>query len=244
MTDCPLVTILLCTHAGEATVAAALESALAQRTDVPYEVVVEIDGVVDDTHAIVRKYSYDEPRIRTSVLGKHQGLVHACNHGLKMACGQFVTRLDDDDLLHPDAVERLSRHLREGRADWACCDRSVVDVKTGGMRRAHVGPISGQDGIARLAACGVMYWRNLVLDLGGYRDLFWAEHDLNMRYAALSRKPLHHVAAPLYLHAARPEGENEAMRRGWAELAGLWGGDALLAHGFTRHMEDGPCVSC
>jgi len=227
----PKVTILICTFNGASTIAAAIESALAQKTKMPFEVFVVDDGSTDETAGIVRHMSEHDQRIWMKYSPRNSGLAFACNDGVKFADGDYFIRLDDDDLLHPDALESLCPMLNAGLADCSYCDRLSIDTETGVRRHIAVGPAIGPGWLSRLSDCGVMMRRDLFMELGGYRDIFWSEYDLYLRYLAKSHNPIRYVARPLYICAARPYGDNAKMREGWKELAGLWGEEKLREHG-------------
>src|SRR3990167_3662062 len=119
----PKITILICTFNGARTIAAAIESALAQKTQIPFEVFVVDDGSTDETAGIVRHMSEHDQRIWMKHLPRNSGLPLACNDGVKFSDGDYFIRLDDDDLIHPDALESLCPMLNAGLADWSYCDR-------------------------------------------------------------------------------------------------------------------------
>lgn len=236
----PKATILIATHNGAATIEAAVESALAQETIFPFDVLVVDDGSADSTLDTVDSVRPSGKYARSIALSRHAGLYAAANKGIEFSQADFITRLDDDDILPPDALERLLPMLEKGLADWSYGDRLTVDPETGRASRVCVGYPMAKDWIPRLSACGVMMRRDILLHLGGYRDMFWHEYDLYLRYMAAARRPVHYVPRPVYIHAARPRGASGAdakMRDGWRELAAEWGEAKLLDMGFPVERE-------
>jgi hypothetical protein len=65
-----------------------------------WELIVIDDGSTDDTRAAVARFT-DDPRIRY-VRQRPLGMAAARNHSLRLARGQFIAYLDDDNLLYPD----------------------------------------------------------------------------------------------------------------------------------------------
>lgn len=107
----PQVTIAITTFNHGRFLAAAIESALAQTTRA-HQVIVVDDGSDDDPHAIVRDYSGVEFRRQAN-----RGLASARNAALAAATGEYITFLDADDLLLPDAIaEGLACWTRAGKA--------------------------------------------------------------------------------------------------------------------------------
>lgn len=103
--------------------ASSIESALAQTTSA-CEVIVVNDGSTDDTAALLERFG-DRIRVVTQA---NAGLSAARNAGFRNARGDFLLFLDADDLLMPDAIEKLMVVL-SSRPDidlvvggWDCID--------------------------------------------------------------------------------------------------------------------------
>lgn len=119
----PCVSVLMPVYNGARHVRAAIESVLTQRFG-DFEFLILDDGSTDATARITA--SYDDPRIRL-VTGPHRGLCASLNHGLDIARGRYVARMDHDDASRPD---RLSAQVRFMDA------HSEVGI-SGGFVRAH-----------------------------------------------------------------------------------------------------------
>jgi len=92
------VSVVMPLYNGERYVAAAVESALAQRP-APLEVIVVDDGSLDDGRG-ARAAQACGPSVRV-VLGAHAGIGAARNAGLAAARGDLLAFLDADDLWEP-----------------------------------------------------------------------------------------------------------------------------------------------
>src|SRR3954453_20661651 len=102
----PLVSVVIPVFDGEAYLAAAIESALAQTYE-PVEVIVVDDGSTDGSAAVAARY--DVRMLRQP----NRGVSAACNAGVEAARGEMIAFLDADDLWPPDRLEIQVRHLRE-----------------------------------------------------------------------------------------------------------------------------------
>ena len=71
-----------------------------------YEVILVDDGSTDSSPLICDRYSATDPRYRT-IHKKNGGVSSARNAGLDLAKGEFIMFVDSDDVLLPDAVERM-----------------------------------------------------------------------------------------------------------------------------------------
>ena len=86
------------------TVARAISSIQSQ-TFSSWELIVIDDGSTDDSADIIAKLAKNEPRIHLESRN-HQGVVAATNHGLAMARGRLIARMDADDVSRPDRLAR------------------------------------------------------------------------------------------------------------------------------------------
>lgn len=90
---------------------AAAASALGQQ-DVDVEVII-IDNASTDDSAKVASAVGADPRVRLVLRDVNIGHVASVNEGLEMATGEFLCRLDADDLLTPGSLARSVALMRE-----------------------------------------------------------------------------------------------------------------------------------
>ena len=83
----------------------AVGSALGQQ-GVEVEVIVVDDASSDDSLAVVRALAEQDPRVRVIANEQNLGPVGTFNRGLAAATGEFLVRLDADDLLTPGSSAR------------------------------------------------------------------------------------------------------------------------------------------
>jgi len=108
----PLVTIGLSIYNGEATLASALKSIIAQ-TFQEWELVLIDDGSHDASLKIARTFT--DQRIVVVSDGGNKGLASRLNLAIEMARGKYFCRMDQDDIAFPNRLERqvefLEKHL-------------------------------------------------------------------------------------------------------------------------------------
>lgn len=103
----PKVSILLPTHQSEAHLRDTLDSIKAQ-TYQDFELLVVDDASTDQTLDILQEY----PELRIQIIqGRNRGLADALNLGIQNAQGEYIARIDADDLMVPERLEKQVRFL-------------------------------------------------------------------------------------------------------------------------------------
>lgn len=100
----PRVSVVMPVYNTERFVAEAVESILAQ-SYADFEFIIIDDGSTDGSLAVLKKYEARDPRIRL-VSRPNTGNVVAANEGVDLSRGEFMARLDADDRVMPELLER------------------------------------------------------------------------------------------------------------------------------------------
>ena len=75
-------------------------------TMLPIQFIIVDDGSTDNSVEIIKSYSSQYDFIELIKLEKNQGFANALNAGLKQVRGCFVLRVDADDYVAPDRLEK------------------------------------------------------------------------------------------------------------------------------------------
>ncbi|MCS6981063.1 MAG: glycosyltransferase family 2 protein [Flavobacteriales bacterium] len=110
MSSTPLVSVLMPAFNAGPYISEAIQSILNQSCP-DFELLVLDDGSQDNTQEIV--LSYSDKRIRYLPNGKNLKLVATLNKGLDLAQGQFIARMDADDISLPQRFEKQIQFLHE-----------------------------------------------------------------------------------------------------------------------------------
>jgi glycosyltransferase involved in cell wall biosynthesis len=117
------VSVLIPVFNGAKTVARAIDSALCQRFDGEFEVIVVNDGSTDATAAVLTQY---EGRIRV-LNQQNRGPAHARNAAAELSTAEFIAFLDADDAFMPDKLARaLPKLASDGQAAMLFHDAVAV----------------------------------------------------------------------------------------------------------------------
>lgn len=203
----PRVTVLLAVYNGGAYLREAVDSVLSQ-TFRDFELVIVDDGSTDGSIEALPA----DPRIRVFRNERNIGQIPSLNRGLQEARGEYVARLDHDDVCLPRRLERQVE-LLDALTQVALAATWVDIVETDGNLWAHARPVI--DSFAEFAAMivsgqvslvhpSLMFRREVVVGLGGfdeslnasedqdlYRKLLLARHDARVVQEALLRYRRH-----------------------------------------------------
>lgn len=224
------VSVILCCYDEGDTVGRALESVYRQTLPTDrYEVLFINDGSRDASERVALTFS-SHANFRYLAHGANRGLADSCNHGLGEAVGDYVIRLDADDRFEPTILEEMCAPLDRDETDFVYCDRREWVRSRQETRDVRLERFN----LFHLLAIGTMMRRDLMLDIGGYRRLFWEEYDLYLRYLLKSSRPPYRIPRPLFTYTIR-EGSLtsnlDAISRGWEELKRLWPSSVLERFG-------------
>src|SRR5262249_26816377 len=88
-----------------------VESLLANTGNPHFEVVVVDDGSTDGTGSYLGQLAAADPRVRGLSLPRNRGFAAAVNRGLEASSGDVLVILNDDTIVPPGWLGRLTRHL-------------------------------------------------------------------------------------------------------------------------------------
>ncbi len=106
MSSRPLVSIILPIFNGEKYLETAIKSVLSQEY-ANWELLLIDDGSSDNSQRIMRAQT--DIRIKPVVHTSNQGLISTLNHGLTLARGQYIARMDQDDI---SDISRLNKQVK------------------------------------------------------------------------------------------------------------------------------------
>ena len=183
----PLVSVVISAYNASRYLDEAIASILAQ-TFSDFELIVIDDGSTDDTLAILNGFAVRDARMRV-ISRPNIGLTKALNEGLALSRGEFLARMDADDVAMPDRFEKQIAYLREhpdvvllgsrvqlidplglriGSGDYLKLSHDEIDaLLLGGKGGAIVHPAA----MMRLDA---------VRKVGGYREQYNNSEDLDL----------------------------------------------------------------
>jgi len=121
----PAVSILLPAYNAEKYLRETIDSLL-QQTFTDFELLIINDGSTDNTEKIIN--SYTDGRIQYVKNEKNSGLIYTLNKGIDLAKGEYIARMDADDICLPQRLEKQKDWLDSHPAtDIAGCYVELID---------------------------------------------------------------------------------------------------------------------
>jgi glycosyltransferase involved in cell wall biosynthesis len=209
----------------------ALDSVLAQ-TEPRFEFIIVDDGSRDLSPRILADYARRDARLRI-VTQENRGVASSLNAGLAHCTGEFIFRMDADDLSLPT---RLAVQWAEMQRRPACVALGAAVIFTDSEARPlkkycppldpagiEAGLTDGNGGA--LVHPTVVFRRAALLAVGGYREKYDFIEDLDLYVRLLEHGgELRNLAEPLYHYRQHPQSVNHRLGHRDAQTAEIIAG--------------------
>lgn len=131
-----MVSIVMPVYNGEPYIQECMDSIL-QQTYQDFEVVIVDDCSADHSFEILREYERKDSRIRVLANSSHD-MIKALNYGMEQAKGEYIARMDIDDVMLPNRLEKQVEVMAENKditvcASWLQTFGLVEQVGRGGQ---------------------------------------------------------------------------------------------------------------
>ena len=180
----PKVAVLMSVYNGEKYLHESIDSILTQ-TFKDFEFLIINDGSTDKTDQILN--GYNDPRIKIINNGKNIGLTKSLNKGLKLAKGEYIARMDADDISMPGRLERELEFLDKNPAVGLVGTYYLMINRKGNvlhtMKRLTESMELKEKLLRSNQFChgSVMFRAECIKNLGSYREELVQDYDLWLR---------------------------------------------------------------
>ncbi len=117
LANCPRVTVLMPVCNAASHLLDAIQSILGQ-TFIDFEFLIIDDGSTDDSVALIK--NFQDARIRLMHNEVNLGLVASLNRGLESARGEYIARMDADDISRPGRLAKLVNYMDKNPEVGVC----------------------------------------------------------------------------------------------------------------------------
>lgn len=151
----PLVSVLIPNYNHEDTIMETLQSVLNQ-TYKNMQIIIIDDGSTDESWNLINQFK--DSRIEAYRLEKNQRICKATNYGITKIKGDYVARMDSDDIWYPEKIERQLEYMTSHKGCKVCftwCDfidengNNINDIEINRVRLHEVKFSSQEDAVER-----------------------------------------------------------------------------------------------
>ena len=113
-----MITVIMSTYKeDERLLRESIESILNQ-TYKDFEYIIILDYPDNDVHkSVIEEYALKDDRIHFYINETNMGLTDSLNRGLSLCHGEYIARMDADDISLPDRLERQMKYLEKNHYD-------------------------------------------------------------------------------------------------------------------------------
>ena len=188
MNGTPSISVLMSVWNGQPYVRSTIESILLQ-THEDFEFIIVDNVSTDGTREILREFETRDKRIKVVLNEANLGHSGGLNRGLQSCRGNWVARIDADDIALPNRLERQLQFTSKN-LDVKVTSCLAYYIDQDGRRigqTAH--PMATRESFKRymrenemigLLHPGAFYDRSLIHRLGSYREEFGAANDIDL----------------------------------------------------------------
>jgi glycosyltransferase involved in cell wall biosynthesis len=195
MKDKPLVSIVIPVHNGEEYIKEAIDSCLNQ-TYGNIEIIVVDDKSTDDTLKILKEY---RDKITVISVEKQNGLGNVLNIGIRASKGQYIARMDADDVMYPSRIEKQVEYMQEHPSCVAVSGQIDIIDSDGNITGHREYAIEDRDIKKNMflfqpfAHPAVMLRKSTLEDVGLYPENMWKVEDVKLFFLLSQKGEFHNI---------------------------------------------------
>ena len=202
----PKITVYIASHNYGRFLEDAIESVMRQSVD-DWELIIIDDGSTDNTPQVIDCYR-SHPKVRT-FREEGIGLPAVCNLALKESCGDYIIRLDGDDVFNDNILLLLKTYLdRDPNLSIIFPDYYLMDESGEVYAHEVIRKCWDEDHLMDLPPNGActMIRKHALVEAGGYREDLGAQDGLDLWVKLKDNHKMDNINLPLFYY--RRHGNN------------------------------------
>lgn len=144
--ESPIVSVVLSVYNGGRYLSEAIES-IVNQDFLEFEFIIINDGSSDQTKSVINRFKDLDPRI-ISIERENRGLVYSLNEGVALSKGEYIVRMDADDIAHPNRIKEQVEFMRQNPDVGVCgswievfSENSIINIKKHPVLHDDLAPI-------------------------------------------------------------------------------------------------------
>lgn len=181
----PTISVLMSCYNGARWLAEAIDSVLGQTLG-DFEFIIVDDGSTDNSLEIIRRFATQDARI-VVIIKPNTGLSDSLNVGIQHARGEWIARLDADDLCEPRRLEKQLAKTRENsRLVFIGSGLLIIDENGGALKTyrypsRHTLLVRNLTTLQKFPPHSSAFYRtDVVRSIGGYRNQLRRAQDCDL----------------------------------------------------------------
>jgi glycosyltransferase involved in cell wall biosynthesis len=228
---------------------ASIESILSQTYD-HLELIVVYDKDGDELAEEVLNDYLDDHRLRVLKNRFPQGFVNSLNYGLLKARGEYIARMDSDDISQPNRFEEQVDFLSAAGVNLVGSWAYVIDMNGNvvGYLTPPTNPVKIRERIVLhnpMLHSSILFQRRVLKDVGLYNPMYMGAEDYEF-YLRCIAHGYRLANVPRLLHCIRENPESITRSSRWRQARISYQRAKLAAvtkYGYTHVMDVAFCVS-
>ncbi len=223
--ETPRISVIMSVYNCASNLPSAVRSILEQ-TYANFEFIIVNDASTDETEQVLGQF--DDCRIQVLTNGQNLGLTKSLNRGIRVARGQYIARMDADDLSVPHRLE-TQLDFMDQHPGYALVGSSYYVIDESGITNSHVTVLTDsamiKDGLMRQNWFGhgsVMIRKTALDAVGGYDEQFVYSQDYDLWLRLSEKYEVANIKEPLYFWRKSKSAitcNKSAEQRNYARLA-------------------------
>ena len=170
----PKISVIMSVFNGEGYLDHAIKSILNQSYE-NFELLIINDGSTDNTSSIIERFSENDDRIKV-YHSRNKGLIFQLNYGIELAEGEWIARMDADDISEKHRFRNQLTFLVDNDLDFCGTWYKVIDGE-GDIRDRVETPVTHKDVTLTLARRCPFAHGSVMGKARFFRELKYCEND-------------------------------------------------------------------
>lgn len=198
--------------------AEAIDSILKQ-SFADFEFLIFDDGSTDGSASLLDNYAARDERIRIIHLPEHQALAETLNQGIALAKGEYIARMDADDISLQERFKKQVDFL-DKHTEVAVVSVFTKVIDKDGKEIGEHRPATNHEQIKKMSffsgqLChpAVMFRKEAIMSLGGYNEQYLYAQDYELWFRVMKRYQVANLPEILFYWRKIGSGTGVAKRK-------------------------------
>jgi glycosyltransferase involved in cell wall biosynthesis len=210
-----------------------------------FEFIIIDDGSTDGTGDYLQNRAKLDHRIHL-IQQQNQGLTKSLNKGLKIAKGEFIARIDADDIAVSNRFEKQVNYLNQHQdvvllgssiemmtADGLPMGLRILDKKHSQIRKKLL-----QGDSCALSHPAVMFRKDVAIDIGGYDESYPVGQDLDFFLRMSEKGKVENLPDSLLFWRQHKQSVNRTQFKKWADVKRRAVKSTIMRVGLDNYLEE------